>query len=165
MALVAAVLLHPPHDGAAGHRRDGGGEQERRRIPHAEQEAAADERDAECDSAQNVLDALRAPEHVLVEEVGVETPVRRLVDVVREEERHHDECRRPELWHERDEREAEAHRESREHERAAPAHRRQERVAPGADDERHREREQPLGGEHGRDHRLGVGEFGSSGGR
>ena len=138
-----------------------GGEEERRGIPHAEQEAAADEGDAEGYPAQDVLDALGTREDALVQEVGVEAPVRRLVDVVREEERHHDECRRQEVGHERDEREAEAHRDDGdEHERAAAAHRSQEGVAPGADDERHGEREQSLRGEHGRDHRLRVSEFG-----
>ena len=110
-AALAAVLSHPAHDGAAGDGRDDGGEQERRRVRHAEQEAAADEGDAEGDAAQDVLDALRAREDALVQEVRVQAAVRRLVDVVREEERHHDECRRPDVRHEREEREAEAHRD------------------------------------------------------
>ncbi len=156
-AMFPAVLAHPPHDGAAGQRRRQGGKQEGSRLPHAEQEAAGDERDADGDPAQDVLDALRAPEDALVQQVGVEAAVRRLVDVVREEEEHHEQRRRPDVGHERNEREAEAHRqEGGEHERAAAAHRRQERVAPRADDERHGEGEEPFRGEHGGDHRLGV---------
>ena len=97
-AALAAVLSHPAHDGAARHRRDDGGEQEGRRVPHAEQEAAADEGDAEGDPAQDVLDALGTREDALVQKVGVEAPVRRLVDVVREEERHHERAPSSRCW-------------------------------------------------------------------
>ena len=111
--------------------------EKRRRLPEVVEEAAADERAAERDAAEEVLNALRAAEDVVGQQVGVEAAVRGLVDVVGEEEREDEQRRRPQVRHEGHQREAEAHRADRDgHERPAPAERRVERVAPGADHER-----------------------------
>ena len=64
-ALVAGrfhIVLVDEHDHrAACDQRDTRGEDERERLPDGEQEAAADERRAERDTAQDVLDALARP--------------------------------------------------------------------------------------------------------
>ena len=153
-APVAAVLADEDDHGSAGERRDDGREQERRRGPDVEQESPADERRAERDPPQHVLDALRAAEHPRRQEVGVEAAVRWLVDVVREEEREDDERRRPEVRHEGHQHEAEGHRaEGDEHERAPAAEGRVEGVAPRADHGREQQGEDAFRAEHEGDQR------------
>ena len=58
------------------------------------------------DAAKDVLDALCAAEDAAGQQVGVQAAVRRLVDVVREEEREDHQRGRPEARHEREQREA-----------------------------------------------------------
>ena len=149
------TVLADQHDrNRTRRRRHEGRQDERRRMPHLEQESAADQRRAERDSPHDVLDPLRAPIGRRRQDVRVEPSVRRLVHVVREEERQHDERRRPQIGHERHQQEAEAHRpERREHERTPTAERCVERVAPRADDRREREREHALGAEDETDQR------------
>ena len=94
------------------------GDEERRRAPEVEEVAAADQPAGDRDPAEDVLDALGAAEDALGQHVGVQAPVRRLVDVVREEQPEQHQRRRPEVRHERDQREREGHRAERdEHER------------------------------------------------
>ena len=156
---VAAVLADERDRGAARRRGDQCGEHERRRAPELEQEAAADERQSERCAAEDVLDALGAAEHRLRQEIGIQPAVRRLVHVVREEEREDDQRRRPEVRHERHQQQAEPERPERgEHERAAAAERRVERVTPRPDHRREREREDAFGAEHEPDQRAGLGE-------
>jgi hypothetical protein len=155
-----ARLVHEHDRGQAAERRRDDGDEERERLPHVEEEAAAYERAADREPAQHVLDALGPSELARGQQVRVEAAVRRLVDVVGEEEREDEERRRPEVRHEGDEREAEGDRADRdEHERAPAAERRMERVAPGADDERQRDREHALGGEDERDQARRAGEL------
>ena len=63
--------------------------------------------------AQQVLDSLRAAVLPLRQEIRVQAAVRRLVEVVREEEPEQDQRHQPEARHERDERQAETHRPER----------------------------------------------------
>ncbi len=117
-------------------------------MPEMEEEAAADQAAAERHAAKHVLDALRPTEHGEREDVRVEPPVRRLVDVVREEEREEQQRGRPQARHEREQREREEHRpEGGEHERPASPERGVKRVAPRPDHEREGQREEPLRGE------------------
>ena len=153
-AAVSPVLRHQEDRRAARAGRDECGQHERRRMPDLEQEAAADERRTERDAAQHVLDPLRTPVRRRRQQVGIETAVRRLVHVVREEEREDD---RPEVRHEGHEQEAEAHRPERgEHERAASPERRVERVAPGTDHRREGQRKHAFRAKHEPDQRPGA---------
>jgi len=112
------------------------------------------ERSAERNPAEEMLNALRAAVDLLGQEIRVKAAVGRLVDVVGEEEREHEQGRRPQVRHERHQGETEADRADRdEHERTAAAERRVERVAPRADHERQRQGEDALGGEHRPDQR------------
>ena len=149
--------------GDRDHHRRG---EKRRRAPEVQQEPAADQRAAESDAAEDVLDALRPPVDVVGEQVGVEAPIRRLVDVVREEEPEQHQRRRPEARHERQQREPERHGADRgEHERPSPPERRVERVAPRPDDEREKDREGPSVASTSPTRVVELVYFSSSGGR
>ena len=86
-AAVAAVLRHEQDGHGAGHRDDERGDEERGRAPEVEEEPAPDQRTRERDPAKDVLHALRPAEHAVGQDVRVQAAVRRLVDVVGEEER------------------------------------------------------------------------------
>ena len=134
-------------------------DEERRRVPDVQEPGSADQRGAERDSAEQVLHALSAAVDSLGQQVRVEPAVRRLVDVVGEEEREHEQRRRPQIGHERDESEAEPHRADRgEHERPTPAHWRVEHVAPRPDHERQRQGECTFGAENEANQARRVGE-------
>jgi hypothetical protein len=90
-------------------------------VPDVEEQPAADQADADREPAEEVLHALRAAVLPLRQQVGVEAAVRRLVEVVREEEREQDQRHQPEARHERHEREAEADRAERDEHERAPA--------------------------------------------
>jgi hypothetical protein len=157
---VPAVLPQEEDRHAARGRPDHGGCEERERLPEVEEEAAADERRADRHASQHVLRALRGAVARLGQHIGIQAAIRRLVDVVREEEREDDQRGRPERRHERHQAQAEGDRPDRhEHERAAAAERRVERVAPGADHDRERQGEDALGGENERDQRGRVREL------
>ena len=141
-ASVAAVLGDEQDRHEARARDHAGCDEERRRVPGVKEVPAPDQRTADRDPSENVLDALRTAEHALGQHVRVEPAIRRLVDVVGEEERAQHQRGRPEVRHERQQREGERHRAHRdEHERAAAAERRVERIAPRADHERERQGE------------------------
>ena len=78
--------------------RDRRGEDEGEGLPDGEEESAADERAAEREPPKDVLDALGAAEDAGREAVRVEAAVRRLVQVVGEEEREEGERGRLEAW-------------------------------------------------------------------
>jgi hypothetical protein len=129
-------------------------------VPDLEQETAAHERRAERDSAQHVLDPLRATVRRRRQQVRVQAAVRRLVDVIGEEEGEDDQRRRPEGRHEGHQQQAEPHRaKCGQHERSAAAHRRVERVAPGADDGREQKGEDALGAQDEADQATRGGEL------
>ena len=156
-AAVATVFTYEEDRRGAGRSRDERGQHERRGMPDLQQEPSADESGAERDPSQHVLDPLRAAIRRGRQQVRIQAAVRRLVDVVREEEREDDQRRRPEVRHEREQQETEAERaERREHERAPTAERRVERVAPRADHRRQCEREHALRAENESDQRPGV---------
>ena len=94
-APVAAVLADEHDRCAARCRRHERREHERPRVPNLQQPAADDQRSAQRDPAQHVLHALRAPVRRLRQEIRVQPAVRRLVHVVREEEREDDQRSRP----------------------------------------------------------------------
>ena len=84
-----------PEDRQQGQRRRGErgrGDQERERLPDAEQQTTRQQRRAETDTAGDGLYGLRACVEPSRQEVGVEGPVRRVVDVVTDEEREHRDC-------------------------------------------------------------------------
>ena len=154
-AAVPAVLAHEHDRGAAGSGRDEGCEQKWSRVPDLEQPAAPHERGAEGDSAQHVLHALRAAVGRLRQQVRIQAAIRRLIDVVREEECEDDQRRRPEIRHERHQEKAEPDRpECGQHERTSPTKRCVERVAPRADHGREHECEHALGPEDESDQRT-----------
>ena len=65
------------------------GDQEWERLPNAEQQTARQQRRAETDTTGDCLYGLRAGVEPSRQEVGVEGPVRWVVDVVADEEREH----------------------------------------------------------------------------
>jgi hypothetical protein len=84
-----------PKDRQQGERRHGErgrGDQERERLPDAEQQTTGQQRRAETETAGNCLYGLRACVEPSRQEVGVEGPVRWVVDVVADEEREHGDC-------------------------------------------------------------------------
>jgi hypothetical protein len=144
-AAVPAVLSHKQDRHPTGRGGDEGSGEKRRRRPDLEQEVAADERDPERDPAQHVLHALRAAVGRRRQHVWIEPSIRRLVQVVGEVERQHEQRRRPQVRHEGDQQQAERHRAERDqHERPPAAERRVEGVAPRSDDRRQGQGEEPF---------------------
>ena len=142
-ALLAAHLAHEDDRGEHGR---AGGEEEGQRCPHRQKQAAGDEGDPEAEPAHDALPALRPALVGGGHELGEERLVRRVVDVVADEE-------------ERDEGDdlGVAVRERKDHERRYQERHAQERVwdpAPEAalgaigeraDEKRQEEREGALG--------------------
>ena len=130
------VLAQEKNGNKARRRDDSCGKEKRRGLPEAKEDAAADQTAAQSNPAKEVLHPLGPTIEPIRQQIRVEAPIRRLVDVVREEEREDEKRRRPEVRHERHQRKTESDRaDGNEHEGSAAPHGSVERVTPGADND------------------------------